>query len=178
MRPMQCHRSGDAARDREAKTVAPPVGQPATCIATTVEKRRPLPIDSLVPEPIFTSTHAIDNDGVPSRTRIVPELQAVARGDILPAVPGAKDVFVVAAVDPPRDLVLTVPDGHGGNAVGWEHVLDPLPRLRMSPSSLTSMPAASGAGAPRRRCGPTWCSHLGAGDPSAPRAKRHLDPSQ
>jgi len=23
--------------------------------------------------------------------------------------------------------VLTVPDGHGGNAVGWEHVLDPLP---------------------------------------------------
>ena len=30
----------------------------ATCIATTLEKRRPLPVDSLVPEPIFTSTHA------------------------------------------------------------------------------------------------------------------------
>jgi hypothetical protein len=113
-------------------------------------------VDALVPEPIFASTHAItidappelvwpwiaqmgagragwyswdaiDNGGAPSRTRIVPELQSVARGDIMPAVPGAKDAFVVAAVDPTRDLVLTVPDGHGGNAVGWEHLLDPLP---------------------------------------------------
>jgi hypothetical protein len=44
----------------------------------------------------------------------------------MPAVPHAKDAFVVASVDPPRDLVLTVPDGHGGNAVAWEHVLDPV----------------------------------------------------
>jgi hypothetical protein len=128
----------------------------ATCSPTSLEKRRPLPVDALVPEPIFAATHAItidappehvwpwiaqmgagragwyswdaiDNGGAPSRTRIVPELQSVASGDIMPAVPGAKDAFVVAAVDPPRDLVLTVPDGHGGNAVGWEHVLDPLP---------------------------------------------------
>ena len=42
------------------------------------------------------------------------------------AVPGAQDAFVVATVDPPRDLVLTVPDGHGGHAVVWEHVLEPL----------------------------------------------------
>jgi len=42
----------------------------------------------------------------------------------MPAVPGATDAFVVAAVDAPRDLVLTVPDGHGGNAVAWEHVLE------------------------------------------------------
>jgi hypothetical protein len=110
----------------------------------------------LVPEPTFEATHAItidappdrvwpwiaqmgagragwhswdaiDNGSAPSRTRIVPEFQSVARGDIMPAVPGAQDAFVVAAVDPPRDLVLTVPDGHGGNAVGWEHVLEPLP---------------------------------------------------
>src|SRR4029453_2528264 len=40
---------------------------------------------------------------------------------------GATDAFVVAAVDPPRDLVLTVPDGRGGSAVAWEHLLDPLP---------------------------------------------------
>jgi hypothetical protein len=73
------------------------------------------------------SWDAIDNCGAPSRTRIVPELQSIARGDIMPAVPGAKDAFVVATVDPPRNLVLTVPDGLGGNAVGWEHVLDPLP---------------------------------------------------
>jgi hypothetical protein len=113
-------------------------------------------VDALVPEPIFTSTHAItidappervwpwiaqmgagragwyswdgiDNGGAPSQTRIVPELQVVARGDVMPAVPGATDAFIVARVDPPRDLVLTAPDGHGGNAVAWEHVLDPLP---------------------------------------------------
>ena len=73
------------------------------------------------------SWDAIDNGGAPSRTRIVAELQSVASGDIMPAVPGAQDAFVVVAVDPPRDLVLTAPDGHGGIAVGWEHVLDPLP---------------------------------------------------
>jgi hypothetical protein len=44
----------------------------------------------------------------------------------MPAVPGAKGAFVVAAVEPYRDLVLTVPDGHGGNAVAWEHFLEAL----------------------------------------------------
>src|SRR5690606_27040984 len=66
----------------------------------------------------------IDNGGAPSATRIVPQLQAVVPGDIMPVVPRATDAFVVAAVDPPRDLVLTVPDGHGGHAVAWEHVLE------------------------------------------------------
>ena len=128
----------------------------ATCIPTSLEKRRPLPGDALVPEPIFVSTHAItidappervwrwiaqmgagragwyswdaiDNGGAPSATGIIPALQTVASGDVMPAVPGATDAFVVAAVDPPRDLVLTVPDGRGGSAVAWEHLLDPLP---------------------------------------------------
>lgn len=126
-----------------------------SCFATAVEKRRPLPGDGMVPNPIFTSTHAvtidapredvwpwiaqmgggragwyswdsIDNGGTPSSTSIVPALQAVSPGDVIPAVPGATDAFVVAAVEPPRDLVLTVPDGHGGNAVVWEHFLEPL----------------------------------------------------
>jgi len=39
----------------------------ATCIATTREKRRPLAVDSLVPEPIFTSTHAITIDAPPGQ---------------------------------------------------------------------------------------------------------------
>jgi hypothetical protein len=128
----------------------------ATCLATTLEKRRPLPVDSLVPEPLFTSTHAItieappeqvwpwiaqmgagragwyswdaiDNGGTPSATSIRPNFQTVAAGDVMPAIPGAADAFVVAAVDPFRDLVLTAPDGRGGSAVAWEHVLDPLP---------------------------------------------------
>jgi hypothetical protein len=127
----------------------------ATCVATAVEKRRPLPVDAMIPDPLFTSTHAItidappeqvwpwiaqmgagragwyswdviDNGGTPSARRVVPELQTVVPGDIMPAVPHATDAFVVASVDPPGDLVLTVPDGHGGNAVAWEHVLDPL----------------------------------------------------
>ncbi len=68
----------------------------------------------------------IDNGGTTSARRGVPELQTPVRGDVMPAVPGAKDAFVVAAVDPPRDLVLTVPDGHGGTAVAWEHYLEPL----------------------------------------------------
>ena len=128
----------------------------ASCSASRVERRRPLPVDTLIPEPIFTSTHAItidaapervwpwiaqmgagqagwyswdaiDNGRTPSATSIMPAFQTVVSGDVMPAIPGAKDAFVVAAVDPPRDLVLTVPDGRGGNAVAWEHVLDPLP---------------------------------------------------
>jgi uncharacterized protein YndB with AHSA1/START domain len=128
----------------------------ATCFAARVERRRPLPVDALVPEPIFVSTHAItidappervwpwiaqmgasragwyswdaiDDGGTPSAMSIVTALQTVVNGDVVPAIPGAKDAFAVAAVDPPRDLVLTVPDGHGGNAVAWEHVLEPLP---------------------------------------------------
>ena len=42
----------------------------------------------------------------------------------MPAIPGAAHAFVVAAVGPLRDLVLTVPDGRGGNAVAWEHVFN------------------------------------------------------
>jgi len=127
----------------------------ATCVATAFEQRRPLPVDAMVPDPLFTSTHAIaidaapdqvwpwivqmgagragwyswdaiDNGGTPSARRVVPELQTVIPGDVMPAVRGATDAFLVAAVDPPRDLVLTVPDGHGGHAVAWEHVLEPI----------------------------------------------------
>ena len=122
----------------------------ATCVPTVLDKRRSLPVDAMISDPIFTSTHAItinappeqvwpwiaqmgsgragwyswdaiDNGGRPSSTSIVPALQTVIPGDIMPAVPGAEDAFVVAAVDAPRDLVLTVPDGNGGNAVAWEH---------------------------------------------------------
>src|SRR6476659_999887 len=127
----------------------------ATCVPTVLDKRRPLPVDAMISDPLFTSTHAItinapleqvwpwiaqmgsgragwyswdaiDSGGRPSSTSVVPALQAVIPGDIMTAIPGAEDAFVVAAVDAPRDLVLTVPDGNGGNAVAWEHVLEPL----------------------------------------------------
>ena len=131
----------------------------ATCLATALERRRTLSVDAMIPDALFTSTHAItidappervwpwiaqmgagragwyswdaiDNGGTPSATIILPAFQTLESGDVLPAIPGASDAFVVAAVDPPRDLVLTVPDGRGGNAVAWEHVLDSLPDRR------------------------------------------------
>ena len=127
----------------------------ATCVATCLEKRRPLRVDTMIPNPLFMSTHAItidappeqvwpwiaqmgagragwyswdaiDNGGMPSASRVAPDLQMLVPGDIMPAVPGATDAFIVSAVEPPRDLVLTVPDGHGGHAVAWEHALFPL----------------------------------------------------
>jgi uncharacterized protein DUF998 len=127
----------------------------ATCFATAAERHRPLPADDLVPDPLFTSTHAItieappevvwpwiaqmgagrggwyswdliDNGGTPSARRVVPELQTVVPGDVMPAVPHATDAFVVASIDPPRDLVLTVADRYGATAVAWEHLLEPV----------------------------------------------------
>ena len=96
----------------------------ATCIATTLEKRRPLPVDSLVAEPIFTSTHAItidappkqvwpwiaqmgagragwyswdaiDNGGTPSATSIRPDFQTIVAGDVMPATQQITDPQVL-----------------------------------------------------------------------------------
>jgi hypothetical protein len=141
----------------------------ATCFATAVERGRSLPADGMVPDPLFASTHAItidappehvwpwiaqmgagragwyswdaiDNGGAPSATRLLPELQAVVPGDLMPAAPGATDAFVVARAIPPRDLVLTAPDGQGGYAAAWEHVLEPLDgeRTRLIARALAS----------------------------------------
>ena len=127
----------------------------ATCVASRLERHRPLAADVLIPDAVFSSTHAItidappdrvwpwiaqmgagragwyswdviDNGGTPSADSVVPELQTIVPGSVMPAVPGATDAFVVASVVPQRDLLLTVPDGYGGSAVAWEHVLDPL----------------------------------------------------
>lgn len=121
--------------------------------ASAAERARPLPGDSRLPGAILSLTHAItieappehvwpwlaqmgagrggwyswdriDNGGVPSAREIVPALQSIAAGDVLPAVPGATDAFVVAALDPPVDLLLTAPDVSGQLAATWEHVLE------------------------------------------------------
>jgi hypothetical protein len=72
----------------------------------------------------------IDNGGRPSATRILPEHQHVAPGDVLPAIPGATDAFVVASVSRPRGLILTVPGPDGGWCVSWEYLLEPQGRDR------------------------------------------------
>ncbi|MGO9066466.1 MAG: hypothetical protein ACLQIH_17230 [Myxococcaceae bacterium] len=68
----------------------------------------------------------VDNDGRPSAVRLLPAFQHIAAGDVLPALPGAKDSFLVAAVEPERDLVLTVPATDGLVEVSWEFFLEPL----------------------------------------------------
>lgn len=91
----------------------------------------------------------LDNDGVPSQDRIVPELQQqVDVGDILPWTPADADGFVVRAVEPERALVLGDPAGW----LTWALVLDPIDvtttrlvtRVRLRPArqdALTSRPA-------------------------------------
>jgi hypothetical protein len=39
----------------------------ATCMATAFEQRRLLPVDAMVPDPLFTSTHAITIDAAPDQ---------------------------------------------------------------------------------------------------------------
>jgi hypothetical protein len=48
----------------------------------------------------------LDNGGVASADRIIPELQKLAVGDVLPIKPSGPDGFAVLAFDPPRALVL------------------------------------------------------------------------
>lgn len=142
------------------------------CRASAEEQRRRLPGDELVPHPMWTITHAItinappeavwpwviqmgsgragwyaydhiDNGGVPSARRIIPELQHVAVGDVMPALPGWRDAFIVSEIIPERVLVLIVPlqPNAAGSAaapdptaplarVNWAIVLEPMDRGR------------------------------------------------
>jgi hypothetical protein len=65
----------------------------------------------------------LDNDGDPSATEIISALQRITPGDVMPLLPGVKDSFIVGAVDPERDLILTVPAVSGGLLVSWEFFL-------------------------------------------------------
>jgi hypothetical protein len=71
------------------------------------------------------SWDSIDNGGAPSARTILAEHQRIACGDVFPAVPGATDAFVVAAVDPPKTLVL-VADAGPTPAVSWSFTLHPV----------------------------------------------------
>ena len=39
----------------------------ARCVATAFERRRPLPVDAMIPDALFTSTHAITIDAPPEQ---------------------------------------------------------------------------------------------------------------
>ncbi len=126
-----------------------------SCRASKQEQRQTMPADSLIPDVIGTKTHAItihapfegvwpwlaqmgagragwysydriDNGGHPSSEFILPEYQQIVPGDILPALPRAQEAFIVAEVEVPRHLVLTVPDASGDIQVSWEFLLQPV----------------------------------------------------
>jgi hypothetical protein len=107
--------------------------------AATRDEDRGLPGDAILPVARFQKTHAItieaptqdvwpwlvqmgcrragwysldrlDNDDVRSAERIIPELQHIAVGDILPATPTGSDGFSVLRVDAGRSLVLGSPN--------------------------------------------------------------------
>jgi hypothetical protein len=68
------------------------------------------------------SYDGLDNGGVRSAARIMPELQHVQVGDIFPMAPGSEDTFVVRMVDSGRVLVLGDPAG----GMIWQFALEPL----------------------------------------------------
>ena len=108
--------------------------------ATAQEVRRVLPGDDLVPDPTFNATRAItiaaqpdhiwpwllqvgvkragwysydllDNLGRPSAREIIPTLQQVAVGDVVPLSPDGKQGVHILALDLPRSMTWgTLPD--------------------------------------------------------------------
>ncbi len=79
------------------------------------------------------SWDALDNGGLPSADRIVPELQHVAVGDRLPVKTTGDDGFAVLRLDEERVLALgspsLLPDGHPWDAAAdttWTFVLEPI----------------------------------------------------
>lgn len=67
----------------------------------------------------------VDNDGKPSATTVLPALQHIEVGAVMPSLPGARDSFVVASYSPNTDLVLSVPRQDGKAGVSWEFFLQP-----------------------------------------------------
>jgi hypothetical protein len=76
----------------------------------------------------------LDNGGTRSAERIVPELQHLAVGDIIPALPKSPDGFAVLRLEPERALVLGDPSLLPGAArsggppwrTTWAFVLEPI----------------------------------------------------
>lgn len=117
------------------------------------EQVRDLSGDELIPKPVGSVNHAvtirrpphdvwpwlaqmgsgragwyaydfIDNAGRPSAERILPEFQDVGVGAVFPALPGAKDVFVVVRCEPEHSLVLAWRSPNGTYLTTWAFVLE------------------------------------------------------
>jgi hypothetical protein len=122
-------------------------------LAEPSEQAIRLPGDELIPAAIGSVTHAItiersprdvwpwlaqmgsgragwyaydfiDNGEHPSAQSILPEYQNVVVGTVFPALPGAKDVFLVARCEAPNALVLTWRSSGGAYLATWSFVLE------------------------------------------------------
>jgi len=71
------------------------------------------------------SYDGLDNGGVPSADRIVPEFQRVEVGGVFPQTTKAEDRFIVRAVEPERALVL----GDDAGSLTWAFVLEPIDEM-------------------------------------------------
>jgi hypothetical protein len=139
--------------------------------ATADEVSSCLPGDDLVPKPMFNATRAItiaaspdqiwpwlvqvgltragwysydllDNLGRPSAQRIIPELQQLAPGDIVPMSPDGKQGMAVHSIEAPHSMVWSTP-----GETSWAWQLDARPegttrvatriRSRMRPNPLS-----------------------------------------
>jgi hypothetical protein len=121
--------------------------------ATPEEEARILPGDDLIPQPLGAVNHAItirrpphdvwpwlvqmgsgragwyaydfiDNGGQRSAERILPNYQNIGVGSVLPALPGANDVFVVAQCEWEHSLVLAWRLPGGKYQTTWAFVLE------------------------------------------------------
>lgn len=147
--PSLTNRLRDAVRLAAVMVTGPVSQRPVRALDD--EARRPLPGDALVPAKVqwtngvtirarpseiwpwlvqmgcgtragAYSYDALDNGGVRSADRIIPELQHVGVGDILPWTPTAADGFIVRHVEPERALVL----GEETGSMSWAFVLEPI----------------------------------------------------
>jgi hypothetical protein len=120
---------------------------------TPGERLRALAGDDLIPQPIGVVNHAItidrsphdvwpwlaqmgsgragwyaydliDNGGHRSAERVLPEYQNISVGSVFPALPGARDVFIVARCQPDRSLVLSWRLPSGNYQTTWAFVLE------------------------------------------------------
>ncbi len=121
--------------------------------ATPDERARTLAGDNLILQPIGSVNHAItirrpprdvwpwlaqmgsdragwyaydfiDNGGRRSAERILSQYQIIGAGSVFPALPGAKDVFVVAQCEPEHSLVLSWRLPNGQYQTTWAFVLE------------------------------------------------------
>jgi hypothetical protein len=121
--------------------------------ADSSERSRQLAGDELISDPIGSVTHAItirrsphtvwpwlaqmgsgrggwyaydiiDNGGHASAERILPEFQNISVGTVFPALPGVKDVFVVAQIEVGHYLVLAWRSHSGQYFTTWAFVLE------------------------------------------------------